>query len=60
MNTVKRIYLMFNLAVLWIAAVLVMDAIGMRELSLSYGAVIMLALAISTVTAFELAVRNNK
>lgn len=59
MNKVKRIYLTINLAMLWLAAVLVCDAVGLRELSLSYGAVIMLALAISTVTAFELATRNK-
>lgn len=59
MNKVKRIYLTINLAVLWLAAVLVCDAVGLRELSLGYGAVIMLALAISTVTAFELATRNK-
>lgn len=60
MNKVKRIYLTINLAAVWIAAVLVCDAVGLRELSLVYGGIIMFALAISTVTAFELAVRNNK
>ena len=60
MNKVKRIYLTINLAAVWIAAVLVCDAVGLRELSPVYGGIIMFALAISTVTAFELAVRNNK
>ena len=60
MNKVKRIYLTINLAAVWIAAVLVCDAVGLQELSLVYGGTIMFALAISTVTAFELAVRNNK
>ena len=59
MNKVKRIYLTINLAVVWLAAVLVCDAVGLQELSLSYGGIIMFALAISTVTAFELATRQK-
>lgn len=59
MNKVKRIYLMFNLAALWIAAVLVCDAVGLGKLDLVYGAVIMIAIIISSFTAFELAVRQK-
>ena len=58
MNMAKRIYLTVNLAALWIAALLVCDAVGIGKLSFCYGAVMMFAFVMSTVTAYELIKRN--
>ena len=41
MNMVKRVYLTINLAALWIAALLVCDAVGIGRLSFLYGAAVM-------------------
>ena len=60
MNNAKRIYLTINLASAWMAGVFVCDAIGLGKLNFVYGAVILFALAMSTLTAFELSMRNNK
>lgn len=54
MNNARRIYLTVNLAAIWLAALLVCDAVGIGELSLRYGLAVMFALVMSTVTAFEL------
>lgn len=58
MNMAKRVYLTINLAALWIAALLVCDAVGLGKLSFCYGAAVMFALVMSTVTAYELIKRN--
>lgn len=58
MNMVRRVYLTINLAVIWIAALLVCDSVGLGKLSFRYGAVMMFAFAMSTVTAYELIKRN--
>ena len=58
MNMAKRIYLTVNLAAIWIAALLVCDSVGLGKLSFCYGAVMMFALVMSTVTAYELIKRN--
>ena len=54
----KRVYLTINLAAIWIAALLVCDAVGLGKLSFCYGAAVMFALVMSTVTAYELIKRN--
>lgn len=54
----RRIYLAVNLAAIWIAALLVCDAVGLGKLSFCYGAAVMFALVMSTVTAYELIKRN--
>lgn len=51
---VRRVYLAVNLAAIWIAALLVCDAVGLGKLSFCYGAAVMFALVMSTVTAAEL------
>lgn len=58
MNMAKRIYLTVNLAALWIAALLVCDSVGLGKLSPLYGAAVMFALVMSTVTAYELIKRK--
>ena len=58
MNMVRRVYLAVNLAALWIAALLVCDSVGLGKLSPLYGAAVMFALVMSTVTAYELIKRN--
>lgn len=58
MNMVRRVYLAVNLAALWIAALLVCDSVGLGKLSFCYGAAVMFALAMSTITAYELIKRN--
>lgn len=50
----RRIYLAVNLAALWIAALLVCDAVGLGKLSPLYGAAVIFAIMMSAVTAAEL------
>ena len=54
----KRVYLTINLAAIWIAALLVCDSVGLGKLSFRYGAVMMFAFVMSTVTVYELIKRN--
>ena len=40
MNMAKRVYLTINLTAIWIAALLVCDAVGIGKLSFCYGAAV--------------------